>query len=260
MNQIREVPLPHAPSKRAASRTPIRLFYIGSAALMLLLAFIGFNKFYLHGQAFPGREIAPPIRALVITHGIAMTAWLGLLLAQPTLIAARKHRLHMQIGKLGALLAAVILITGLWLAIRSAAVTPPEVVLFTLPPKPFMAVPFHSVVIFAIFVALGVIYRRTPHIHRSMMLLATLSAMSAAVARIQPLNDLYAGTEWERLFGPFLFTLVIGFVLLGIRSAMMRSIDRPFAIGMIVLTALSVGIMLLAPTELWAAFTGMLVP
>lgn len=259
MNQ-NAVPLASAGANRAGSRTSLRLFYIGSAALMLLLAFIGFNKFYLHGQAFPGREITPPIRTLVITHGIAMTAWLGLLLAQPTLIAARKHRLHMQLGKLGALLAAVILITGIWLAIRTTAVTPPEVILFGLAPKPFMAVPFISVVIFAIFVALGVMYRRKPHIHRSMMLLATLAAMSAAVARIQPLNDLYAGTEWERLFGPFLFTAIIGIALVGIRSAMARSLDRPFAIGMVVLIAASVGIMLLAPTSAWAAFTGLVVP
>lgn len=259
MSQIQAVQLPGAPSKRAASRTSIRLFYIGAAALMLLLAFIGFNRFYLHGQAFPGREIAPPIRALVITHGVAMTAWLGLLLAQPTLIALRRHRLHMQIGRLGAALAAVIVITGVWLAIRSAAVTPPEVILFGLAPRPFMAVPFLSVLIFAIFVALGVRYRRTPHVHRSMMLLATLSAMSAAVARIQPLNDLYAGTEWERLFGPFLFTLLIGVALLAIRSAMMRTVDRPFTIGMAALTAASVGIMLLAPTGAWAAFTSLVV-
>ncbi len=259
MNQIEDAPLPHAPSNRAATRIPSRLFYIGSAALMMLLAFIGFNKFYLHGQAFPGREIPPPIRTLVITHGIAMTVWLGFLLAQPSLIAARKHRLHMQLGKIGAGLAGLVFVSGIWLAIRSASITPPEVIRFGLEPMPFMAMPFFSAVLFGAFIALGVIYRRKPHIHRSMMLLGTLAAISAAVARIQPLSELYAGTEWERYFGPFLFTLVIGIALLGVRSTMMRSIDRPFALGMIALTASSMGIMLLAQTKAWAAFTALVV-
>lgn len=260
MSQIQEVPLPNARVTRRPARKPAHVFYIGATLVMTALAFIGFNKFYLHGQAFPGREIPPPIRTLVITHGVAMSLWMLLLTAQPVLIAFRKHRWHMQLGKLGAALAAMILVSGIWLAIRSATVTPPEVVLFGLPPKPFMAVPFISVVIFAIFVALGVMYRRTPHVHRSMMLLATLSALSAAVARIQPLNNLYAGTEWERLFGPFLFTLTLGVVLVGIRSAMMRSLDRPFAIGLMALIAASVGIMLIAPTAAWAAFAGLFVP
>lgn len=250
----------NAPSKRSSSQKSARLFYIGAAALMFALAIIGFNKFYLHGMAHPNREIPPPIRTLVIMHGVEMTAWLALLLLQPLLIASRKHRLHMQLGKVGAVLAASILVTGIWLAIRSATVTPPEVIIWGLAPKPFMAVPFISVVIFGVFVMLGVIYRRKPHIHRSMMLLATLSALSAAVSRIEPLNSLYVGGVWERLFGPFFLSLLLGVVLLGIRSVMMRSVDRPFAIGMIALIAASAGIMQLAPTQAWSTFASLLVP
>ena len=32
--------------------------------LLLALAFAGFSAFYLHGKAYPDREIAPPIRMI----------------------------------------------------------------------------------------------------------------------------------------------------------------------------------------------------
>jgi len=41
-----------------------RLFYFGVAALLLVLMSLGFQQFYLHGKAYPNRELAPPIRTL----------------------------------------------------------------------------------------------------------------------------------------------------------------------------------------------------
>jgi hypothetical protein len=42
----------------------------------------------LHGKAYPGRELAPEIRTLLIPHGIGMSAWFLLFLVQPLLIVA----------------------------------------------------------------------------------------------------------------------------------------------------------------------------
>jgi hypothetical protein len=122
-----------------------------------------------------------------------------------------------------------------------------------------MAIPFFTVLIFAAFVSLGVLYRRKPRIHRSMMLLATLSVLSAAVSRIDPLNNLYIGTVWERLFGPFFLTLVIGVLLLITRCVLTRSLDRWFAIGLGALIVANALVMQIAPTAAWARFTSMLV-
>jgi hypothetical protein len=46
------------------------------------------------------------------------------------------------------------------------------------------------VAIFGLFVAVGVYYRRRPDAHRPMMLMATLIAIPAAVARIGPFHAL----------------------------------------------------------------------
>jgi len=51
-----------------------------------------------------------------------------------------------------------------------------------------MAIPLISILIFGVFVAIGVWYRRRPEIHRPMMLLATLSIVAAATDRITGLS------------------------------------------------------------------------
>ena len=79
-----------APHLRAPSKPkPARLFYSAASALILLLMFWGFQQYYIHGQAFPGRPIAPPIHTLVRLHAIAMTSWVLLFLIQPLLIVTR---------------------------------------------------------------------------------------------------------------------------------------------------------------------------
>jgi hypothetical protein len=92
-----------------------------------------------------------------------------------------------------------------------------------------------------------------------MMFTATLGVMSAAISRIDAINQLYTGTVWERRFGPFLGALVVGGILLVIRCAITRSFDRWMAAGMVGLVVLSAAIMAVAPTGAWDWFASLLV-
>jgi hypothetical protein len=107
-------------------------------------------------------------------------------------------------------------------------------------------------------VAAGVLLRKRPQAHRPLMLLATLSAMSAAVSRIDFLNSFYVGTVWESLLGPFFMTLVIGALLLAAKCALLRSLDRWFAAGYAGLVVASLLIWQGATTSAWDAVAGFL--
>jgi len=237
--------------KRTRPHDRARFFYSSAAALLLVLMFLGFQQFYLHGKAFPNRPLAPPIRTLLITHGIAMSAWMVLLLVQPLLVANHKYRVHMTLGKVGAVLAACVFILGLKLGIEATRVSPPEVRLWNMPYKQFMAVPIISITIFAGFVTAGILNRRRPEIHRPMMLLATLAAIPAALDRIDAISSLYRQTVWGMIFGPFFSSLVIGAVFLVAKWALTRKFDRYYAMGWAGLVVASAGIMKLATTEVW---------
>lgn len=228
-----------------------RLFYAGAAALLLILVFLGFQQFYLHAKAFPNRPLAPPIQTLLITHGIAMSSWMVLLLLQTLLVVNHKYRVHMTLGKVGAVLAACIFILGFKLGIEATRISPPEVRLWNLPYKQFMDVPIITIMLFAGFATVGILNWRRPKIHRPMMLLATQAAVPAALDRIPAISSLYRETVWGAIFGPFFSALVIGAVFLVVKWALTRSFDRYYALGWAGLGVASAGIMKLATTQAW---------
>lgn len=247
------------PSSTCSGKTPKRtrphaggrFFYTGAAVCLFVVMLFGFQQFYLHGRAFPNRPLAPPIRTLIIAHGIAMTTWVLLLLVQPLLVVNRKFRAHMALGKLGAALAVCVFILGWKLAIAATRITPPQVRLWNMPMKQFMAVPIISIMMFAGFVTLAILNRRRPAIHRPMMLLATLAAIPAALDRIDAIRSLYEHTVWGAWFGPFFASLVIGLVFFVVKWAVTRKFDRYYALGWATLVTTGAGIMKLATTGVW---------
>jgi hypothetical protein len=122
-----------------------------------------------------------------------------------------------------------------------------------------MAIPIISILVFGVFVTIGVWYRRRPEIHRPMMLLATLSIVAAATDRITGLSALYGASVWGRVFGPFFPALLIGALFLAVKWLLTRSFDRWYAVGYAALVAANAMIMALAPSEVWGRFAAFLV-
>ena len=87
-----------------------------------------------------------------------------------------------------------------------------------------------------------------------MMLTATLCTISAALNRIDALNQLYIGTVWDRVFGPFFAAVVLAFLLLALRCILLRGLDRWLAAGVAAVTLLSAFIVWLARTPAWDSF------
>ncbi len=235
-----------------------RLFYTGAAALLFVLMLIGFQQFYLHGRAFPNRPLTPQIRTLVIAHGLALTLWVVMMMVQPALVVKRRYALHMLVGKLGAALAACIVMLGVTLSIEWLRIDPSRMAPWFMTARSFMAVPFISTLIFAGFVATGILNRRRPEIHRPMMLLATLTVISAATDRIPEIVSLFDRTVWGATFGPFFPALVIGGVLLIMKWVLTGSHDRYFAAGWAGLVLADAGIIRLSTTHAWDAIANAL--
>jgi hypothetical protein len=159
------------------ARRTDRVFFTGMSLVILAIVFLGFMRtFYL--SSYFGRPALSPLR---IVHGTAFTAWVVLFGLQTTLIASGRRSLHRRLGYAGAVLAAIMVVLGVALAVSAvrAGHGPPG-----LPPLGFFAVPLFDMVTFAPLVALGVYYRSRSETHKRLMLLATLSLVAAAVARV----------------------------------------------------------------------------
>lgn len=222
-----------------------------------MIMLIGFQQFYLHGKAFPDHPIFPPLKGLVIAHGVAMTFWMTLFVVQTLLVVTNRFRTHMLLGFFGIAVAISVVIFGSWTAIATTRLEP-ELLRQGLNRKQFLIVPLTDMLKFGAFVIIAVWNRRRAEIHRPMMFLATLTMISAATGRIPAINELYVSTIWSHWFGAFFPKLVIGATFLVVKTAFTRRLDRWLAGGLATLAVVSFLIWQVAPTAAWARLANLL--
>ncbi|HTS11719.1 MAG TPA: hypothetical protein VMH00_06340 [Candidatus Limnocylindrales bacterium] len=152
--------------------------YLWIAVGSALVALVGFARtFYL--KVFFG---TPSLSGLVQLHGVVMTAWLVVFVTQTWLVASHRVALHRRLGTFAVGLAAVIVILGealTILAVRREG-------------RVHRIGPFHyllgintvNLLLFAVFVGLGYGARRKPELHKRLMVLAALTLLAPAVARV----------------------------------------------------------------------------
>lgn len=195
-----------APSQRTRARYD-RLFYSSMAIGMALTVLIGFGPTYytrLFGHAPMETFSGEPITLLVHTHGLLFTAWVLLFIVQTALVAQRRVAIHRRIGIAGALLAGSMVVAGTLAALKMAArgVAPPGI-----HPLSFALIPLSDMFLFAVFIAAALRMRANREAHKRLMLLAYVSIIGAAVARLPGVLPL----------GPLaFFGLAFVFILIGI--------------------------------------------
>ncbi len=226
---------------QAAIRSRSRLFYSAGAGLALLIVFWGFAKTYYLKALFG----TPEIRPLVLVHGFVMTLWFTLFLVQCWLVASKRVKLHMSLGVFGAFLAALLVVIGAATAISAARLghSPGP------PPLVFLVVPLGDLLIFSVLVGLGLAYRAHREAHRRLMLLATLSILTAAIARI-PVPAIHDGGIL--MFFGLKDLVVVAFVAYDTWKA--RRLHPAFGWGALLIIVSGPLRLMLASTHAWMQF------
>lgn len=192
------------------TRAPIegtydRAFYGTMAIVLALTAFAGFAPTYYARFLSGGPQATVsgrPFTTAVHLHGALFTAWVLLFIVQTTLVATRRVALHRRLGMIGAGLAAAMIVAGFVTAVEAAGQGASPV---GVDPLAFFAVPFFDLVVFGTLVTAAIVWRRTRETHKRLMLLAYVSIITAAIARLPFL----AGQSPLVFFGlSFLFVLV----------------------------------------------------
>ena len=163
--------------KRVDTKRRERIFFTGMAIAIVTTVFAGFSRTWFLRPYFHQTQTLIP---LLILHGTIFTSWIVLLVAQTTLIAAKRPRTHMRLGIAGGVLASLMLIVGTVTAIVRAKGPSP---LPGINPLSFLTIPLGDMLIFAILVGAAFYFRRKLDIHKRLMLLATIALLPAAVAR-----------------------------------------------------------------------------
>ena len=145
------------------------------ASFVLLLTFAGFAQSYYLKKLFD----SAPLSALLHIHGLVMTLWLLLFLLQVRLIAAGQLGWHRRVGMLGMGLGLLAMGIGIATGIDSARRVQAEIGGLS-----FLATSLGGLLVFVTLVMLGYIYRRQRDFHSRFMLLANLSILAPAIARL----------------------------------------------------------------------------
>jgi hypothetical protein len=160
--------------ERELKRGEYKWLAIGAAGV----AVAGFARTFYLGFLFH----APILPPLVQIHGTAMTLWCIGFIVQTWLIEARRVRLHHRLGAFMIVLAAIVVVLGETLTLNAVA---REGRLHQIGRFHYLlGINSVNLLLFAGFVVLGVVFRRKSELHKRLMLLAAITLLAPAVARI----------------------------------------------------------------------------
>jgi len=176
-----------------------RLFFTAMALASAVTLYLGFLPSYFNRSAD-----LPALTPLYQLHGALFTAWIALLVVQTSLVAARRIDLHRMLGVAGAVLAAIVFVVGVAVSVETLRRNggPPGG-----DPRKFFAIPLGDIIAFGTLVGAAVAQRQKAQTHKRLMLLATISLLTAAVGRF--LRQMGMGGAPNLFYGTDLFVLVL---------------------------------------------------
>src|ERR1051326_6704644 len=84
------------PSSIVDAKHRERIFYTGMAIAIAITVFAGFSRTWFLRLYFPQVQ---PLIPLLILHGVVFSSWIVLFITQTSLVAAKRTRTHMRLGK-----------------------------------------------------------------------------------------------------------------------------------------------------------------
>jgi hypothetical protein len=151
------------------------IFCSGIALAFGLCVFAGFSRTYYLKGLFG----TPHLSWLSHLHGAMFTAWTVYFLCQVALVAAGRTELHRRFGKAGAVLGAGVVMMGAAITLHSVRAAYASGRMASLLINGFM-----NLFLFSIFFGAGLFFRRKKEMHKRLMVLAMLSLIIPAIARL----------------------------------------------------------------------------
>jgi hypothetical protein len=177
----------------ASDRGREHLFFISMAVAMALIVLTGFARSFFFAFMWSQHDPDSSSEPVYYVHGTLAAAWMAFAIVQPLLIRSRKVQWHRKLGWFGAVLSGAAMLTGVYVAVLSAARAPGSPLEAT--PLDFLGVITSGIVIFGVFVGLAVAYRRDGPAHKRLMYLATINLIQAAVVRL-PWSFVHSAGPW----------------------------------------------------------------
>ena len=180
-------------------------FFVVTSGVLLAIVLVGFSPSFFLKVLFqdPGMIIrlaelapsdtggsglgAPELPLYVVAHGALATAWLVLFLVQTLLISSGRRAVHQKLGVGGLFVAAGVVVSGvnaLFLGIPRliALADPPDPSIVIAEQLPSFTGDLGTFMVFAMAVGGAAYFRRRPETHKQLILLASMTLITPAIA------------------------------------------------------------------------------
>ncbi len=162
------------------------------AVFLIVMVLLGFGSTYWR-QLVMGKEISGvgvvETDWVIHLHAAVFVGWMVFFLAQTSLVAGGRSRLHVTIGTYGgSVLAATVFGTGMLITyVQIEELVSRDVFMWSEWPGILVATMtlWGAPVVFALLLGLGLRYRRQPEMHKRYMTLATVTLAAAATQRME---------------------------------------------------------------------------
>lgn len=154
-----------------------KYFYLFASLLFAAIVAWGFS-YTVNQNLF---HAAPPRPLLLWFHGAAFSSWLLFYIFQSVLVRTHNVKVHRLLGWFGAGLASVMVVLGFVIAVIMARFD-----WFTLHETGtdvFLSVPWGDMFEFGPLVALAILWRKKPQLHRRLLFIATCCLLDAPFGR-----------------------------------------------------------------------------
>lgn len=235
--------LESAPARRTEGR-----FYIGMALAAVAIAVAGFGPALVDTAARKA-----PLTGAVAAHGAVFGAWLLFFLTQTILVPNGRIAVHRRLGYLGTGLAVLMVVTGYVTSIAMArrGYDLSGDLMYTGPDALFiLAFQLGDLASFGLLVGVAVWYRRRPDVHKRLMLLAVVGALTpAALTHIWGHSPALREIKAPIILIPLIPLLFAGAVHDRLSRGRIHPVSVWVPLALLLWTALRVAV--IAPSEAW---------
>lgn len=158
-------------------------FYFAMSLLAAAIVVWGFH--YTVNQNLV--HASPPRPLLLWFHGAAFSGWILFFILQSALVRTHNVKVHRLLGWFGAGLAAAMVVLGFVIAVVMARFD--WYTLHEPGTDVFLSVPWGDILEFGPLVALAILWRKKPELHRRLLFIATCCLLDAAFGRSDYLFD-----------------------------------------------------------------------
>jgi hypothetical protein len=194
-----------------------KYFYFSMSLLVAAIVLWGFSSTVNANLFHP----AMPRPTILYFHAAAFSGWVAFFILQSTLVRTRNVRWHRTLGWFGAALGSAMVLLGCTTGVVMARF---DTYQLHLPGQDaFLILPFVDMLTFGLGLALAVLWRKKPELHRRLIFIATCVLLDAAFGRIGSLFD-------RNLF----YACLDGVILLGVVRDLLvnRNIHKVYLVAL----------------------------